>query len=107
MSSGNFCLAADNLQSSMNEKLSAVEQEKSRLERDKSRLNMQLNKMLHSYKELQEKYEIAEIVKLEDGEGINAKFEDIYKLMQILETKNTGLETKNDQLLGEIKNLTS
>ena len=43
MSSGNFNLAADILQSSMNEKLNAVENEKKRLERDKSRLNMQLN----------------------------------------------------------------
>jgi len=44
MSSGNFCLAADNI-FSMNEKCR-------RLEQDKARLTTQLNQMLKSYRDL-------------------------------------------------------
>ena len=42
MSSGNFCLAAENI-FSMNEKVSTIEKEKMKLELDKERLSQQLN----------------------------------------------------------------
>jgi len=51
MSSGRFCLAADNI-FSMNEKCK-------RLEQDKERLSNQLNQMLKSYKDLQGKYDVS------------------------------------------------
>ena len=58
MTSGNFCLAADNLQAAneeiiiKNEDLASANEKCKRLEQDKQRLNGQLNQMLKTYKGL-------------------------------------------------------
>lgn len=51
MTSGNFCLAADNLQAA-NVDLATANEKCKRLEQDKQRLNGQLNQMLKTYKGL-------------------------------------------------------
>lgn len=69
MSSGNFCLAADNI-FSMNEKVSTIEKLNTKLESDKQRLSSQLNQMLSKFKDLQIKYDIQLKIKEKDEEGL-------------------------------------
>jgi len=94
MSSGNFCLVADNLQS-MNEKCK-------RLEQDKQRLNGQLNQMLKTYKDLQVQHDIQDKIADQDEEGLQSTFIEFNKQVKGLEKTNELLSQENESLRAEI-----
>jgi chromosome segregation ATPase len=94
MSSGNFCLVADNLQS-MNEKCK-------RLEQDKQRLNGQLNQMLKTYKDLQVQHDVQHKITDQDEEGLQSTFTEFAKQVKGLEKTNEMLSQDNESLRAEI-----
>tara|TARA_B110000285_G_C15027923_1_gene565168 strand:+ start:659 stop:1090 length:432 start_codon:yes stop_codon:yes gene_type:complete len=94
MSSGNFCLVADNLQS-MNEKCK-------RLEQDKQRLNGQLNQMLKTYKDLQVQHDVQNKITDQDEEGLQNTFAEFSKQVKGLEKTNEVLSLENESLRAEI-----
>jgi len=94
MSSGNFCLVADNLQS-MNEKCK-------RLEQDKQRLNGQLNQMLKTYKDLQVQQDVQHKIADQDEEGLQSTFVEFTKQVKGLERTNEALSQENESLRAEI-----
>ena len=94
MSSGNFCLVADNLQS-MNEKCK-------RLEQDKQRLNGQLNQMLKTYKDLQVQQDVQHKIADQDEEGLQSTFVEFTKQVKGLEKTNEALSQENESLRAEI-----
>ena len=104
MSSGKFCLAADNI-FSMNEKCQQLEfsmsrmgGEKERLEQDKARLSTQLNKMLKSYKDLQTKYDVANQIKEQDEDGLEQTYNNLFSQIQSLQKENGVLKGANTSM---------